>query len=686
MKFKKVAIKNIRSYKQQTIEFPEGSLLIAGDVGSGKTSILLAIEYALFGLQPGQKGSSLLRINETTGEVALEFQLGEREIIIERKLKRSSKGISNEYASITIDGEKIESSITEIKARIVDLIGYPTELIKRNNALYRYTVYSPQEQMRQIILEDAETRLTILRHIFGIDKYKRIRENLSILLNTLRIEIKLLQTEVRTIEQDRVDIAQKEQDIQEHTKKIKGKEVELNKKITEREALERELATLNEKLEERRILEQELEKTSIMILTRNEGIATITREHDEIERSIREQTERFDTKSYNALIETLAITHKEYDDLTTNYLVITSKLKALEKEQHTLNEKRERIFTIDICPTCLQDVSTHHKHNILNEAETQMASIKREHASLTEAVDNLSYRKNEIKQIRETLEEKRRNLEILRAKEEYLEKAITKRSQLEKQRQAFENDRSLLTNHFETLKANISQFSSFDTQYKRKQLEVKNAALAEKNTEIEIAEGKKELEFASHDLSRVQQTLLKKEIMRKTLTDRTDLHTWLSSNFLNLIEFTERNVLLKLRHEFSHLFRKWFLMLIAENTLDTHIDESFTPIIVQGEVEMDYQFLSGGERTAVALAYRLALNQTINSVLSRLKTRSIIILDEPTDGFSEMQILKMRDIFGELDIEQLIIVSHEQKIEGFVDNIIRISKEENISKLDTPSP
>ena len=46
---------------------------------------------------------------------------------------------------------------------------------------------------------------------------------------------------------------------------------------------------------------------------------------------------------------------------------------------------------------------------------------------------------------------------------------------------------------------------------------------------------------------------------------------------------------------------------------------------------MDYDFLSGGERTAAALAYRLALNQTINSILSKIKTRGIIILDEPTD-------------------------------------------------------
>jgi len=79
------------------------------------------------------------------------------------------------------------------------------------------------------------------------------------------------------------------------------------------------------------------------------------------------------------------------------------------------------------------------------------------------------------------------------------------------------------------------------------------------------------------------------------------------------------------------------------------------------------------------LAYRLALNQIINSFLSKIKTRNLVILDEPTDGFSEQQLDKMRNVLDQLNTEQLIIVSHEQKIEGFVENIIRFKKENGIS-------
>ena len=54
MIIKKIKLENIRSYENTEVEFPSGSIVLAGDIGSGKTSILLGIEFALFGLQPGQ--------------------------------------------------------------------------------------------------------------------------------------------------------------------------------------------------------------------------------------------------------------------------------------------------------------------------------------------------------------------------------------------------------------------------------------------------------------------------------------------------------------------------------------------------------------------------------------------------------------------------------------------------------
>src|SRR3990172_5608666 len=132
MKLDKIILENIRSYKSQQVDFPDGSTLLSGDIGSGKTSVLLGIEFALFGLQPGQKGSSLLRNGENSGGVVLEFEVDGKKIKIERKLKRG-KSVSQEECFLTANGGRKETSVTELKNFVLNLLTYPLEFSKKQN-------------------------------------------------------------------------------------------------------------------------------------------------------------------------------------------------------------------------------------------------------------------------------------------------------------------------------------------------------------------------------------------------------------------------------------------------------------------------------------------------------------------------------------------------------------------------
>jgi len=42
----------------------------------------------------------------------------------------------------------------------------------------------------------------------------------------------------------------------------------------------------------------------------------------------------------------------------------------------------------------------------------------------------------------------------------------------------------------------------------------------------------------------------------------------------------------------------------------------------------------------------------------------------------------MRDVLTQMKTEQLILVSHEAKIESFVENIIKLKKENNITQIE----
>lgn len=679
MKLIRLHVKNIRSYENQELIFPEGAVLLSGNVGSGKTTLLLAIEYALFGLQAGQKASSLLRNNADEGSVTLECEIDGNNVFIERGLKRDKRAIVSDYAILGINGNKGEYSITELKSKILQLLGYPSELLKKTNLLYKYTIYTPQEQMKQIVLEDFETRLSTIRTVFGVEKYRFIKENLSIVINNIKEEIKSLQIESKILEQEKGILQEKKQIVSMLEKRKEEAESSIAQKQKLRRIIEKESANIEGKIKEREHFEKEIEKTSILLNSKKESISLIDKELPDLKKTLSENP-AFDTEEYRNLIARIADRKASIESVHSAYLALLSKIHSLEENKSIFLEKKQRIFSISFCPTCLQNVPDVHKHNILNETEARLSEIKKQVQELESNKKAVLVQLSGEKATLEDIEAKKSQMDILKSKSFYIERAKSRISELDKNKIALIGDLSLLEKHLLSLKEEVSSFSRFDAQAKKKLEELKQAFVEEKNAEILRAEINKEIELTLFEISKLNISIQEREAAKARLSNLLELNDWLSNQFLALISFIEIQVLMKLRAEFSKLFSSWFTMIVGDQ-FEIQLDENFTPLIIQKGVEMDYSFLSGGERTAVALAYRLALNQTINSVLSNIKTKDLIILDEPTDGFSEAQIDKIRDVLEQLKVQQLIIVSHEQKVESFVDKVIRIQKEGEVSKI-----
>ena len=184
-------MENIRSYITLDLTLPYGKVLLSGNIGSGKSTILLAIDFALFGLQRTDlSGASLLRNGTDSGSVELYFEIEENKYLIKRTLKRTNSGVVQDAGYIIRNGIKEEKTAIELKQIILELLNYPKDLITKNKSLiYKYTVYTPQEEMKLILLGSKEERLDTLRKVFGVDKYKRIKENVKFLNTRLR-EIK----------------------------------------------------------------------------------------------------------------------------------------------------------------------------------------------------------------------------------------------------------------------------------------------------------------------------------------------------------------------------------------------------------------------------------------------------------------------------------------------------------------
>ncbi len=402
------------------------------------------------------------------------------------------------------------------------------------------------------------------------------------------------------------------------------------------------------------------------------------------------------------LIEQLKIQIKEIEDLNFDELELLkfeNKLKQLKQEKEEINEENIKVsskrnsFVIKIndsedlirkiqhlenCPTCLQNVDISYKRNILDKLNSEIEENKEGIAFMENEkqiiVGKLSKNNLEIS----LLENKIQELNMLKMRMQGLIEKKTRMDEIEENNAQLGNEIVSLNKGILSQETFLLQFNELNEIFEKKQLEFDESMREEKLAEIRFAELRKEIEVFSRYLEDLRKKITNLEVLENKIKYLTELDNWFSQKFSPLISFIEKNVMLKLKSEFSKLFSEWFSMLVSED-FNVRLSDDFTPIIEQKDYELDYSQLSGGERTAIALAYRLSLNQVINSLMSKIKTKDLVILDEPTDGFSDQQLDKMRDVLYQLNATQIIIVSHEQKIEGFVDNVIKFKKVDGIS-------
>jgi DNA repair protein SbcC/Rad50 len=682
MQLKSLTIQNIRSYENQTIHFQKGSTLLSGDIGSGKTTILLAIEFALFGLQPSQKGSSLLKTNQEQARVELTFEIDQQEIIIERSLKKTSKSITQDQSSITINNERFEGSVTEIKSKILKILNYPPEFAKKTNLLYKFTVYTPQEEMKQIVLESGDVRLNTLRHVFGIDKYKRIEENLSILTSRLREKARLFEAIAYDIEDENENLKQKKQELE--NLKIRQTQISEDYKqaLEFRIIKEKLLEEVQEKINQKQILENEKSKSELLIREKQQQVTGFKNNINNIRIQLQEvQKISFSQEEYNALDLRIKFQENKKEELEKELIQIISKLNYEESKKRETESLQNKISHLENCPTCLQEVSEDYKKNITKKTTQEIIQLQNSLTKLSTEKTQLTQQTEIVKKAIEDFKKRKSDLESLKIKIDNMDEKRERILELEKQMNITENDLKLIQKHLETTQKSIEEYSKYNLIYETRNNELIQAKNNENNLAIKKAETNKEIQLTEIQIKEINEKIKKKQEIKKKAEKIKRIESWISNKFLDLILFTEKQIMLSLKQEFSNLFSKWFSSLVSES-LNARLDDNFSPIIEQQGYELDYSFLSGGERTAIALAYRLALNQVINSLLSNIKTSNLVILDEPTDGFSAQQLDKIRDVLSQLNVEQLILVSHEQKIEGFVDHIIRIEKNNGISRVE----
>ena len=166
MHLSRLILRNFKKYRRAEIDFQDGLTGIVGSNGSGKSTIVEAIAWALYGNRASTIKRDLIR-NTRAGdsdlvEVKLTLEMGKRELSIYRAMK--GKGLMPE-ASLSIDGRRVASGTKEVDLELEELlhVGYQD---------FMKTFYARQKDLDNLLREGGTSKREYLLKLLGLDDVK----------------------------------------------------------------------------------------------------------------------------------------------------------------------------------------------------------------------------------------------------------------------------------------------------------------------------------------------------------------------------------------------------------------------------------------------------------------------------------------------------------------------------------
>ena len=327
----------------------KGLFLICGKTGIGKTMILDAMTFALYGKSSGHSRDDFEAMRCTNADfdittfVKLELENNGEYYIFERRLERKRKNLSPSYNLMKKDDDGLWRSLLE-NAKEKDLNRKAEEIIGLEYEQFSQVIVLPQGKFEKLLTSNSDEKEKILTSIFGEDKWQEIAEYLyaevverkdSLKEKKDRIINSLKEENCDSIMQLEELIEQKDMKLKEMESSYKAAGYETKKKelqdllsIAKRfEDLEKAKSRVTE-LEDEEDKYASMEKTASDALRANK-VKELLKEKDNAEKELvkRQQAEK----------DTIEETEKKKEEAS----VISMKLKAFNEKGPEIEEKKK---------------------------------------------------------------------------------------------------------------------------------------------------------------------------------------------------------------------------------------------------------------------------------------------------------------------------------------------------------
>ncbi len=692
----KLQMHNFLSYREpKALDFTSFNLaVLSGDNGVGKSSILEAITWAIWGKTRANSDDSLIFQGEKVCWVELIFEHEKNLYRIFRKReikKRTGQSFlefqtrSSKKANL-LEGANWESiaeaTIKTTNEKIIKILKIPYEIFVNSS-------YLRQGHADEFTSKTASERKDILSEVLDLGYYE---------------ELSAKAREKARISEDKIKlIAFNLEDLQNQIAAKSGVEKSLKEKITilnnltkKKNALKHGLMGLdekrklfdltNEKLDNLREKWQELEKEKAQTMADRENLEL---EIEKIETMLKNKKIILDNFENLKKIEAQ---NERLNEKAEQYQKLTEELRIFDHIKSTLNNNIARIHKISNCPTCLRPMNPKEQKEIIarlkrdfqqtqepelkkllgeikllgySSLEHQKVKLKlRDREIIYEAKQKVDLAENDLKNARGNLAKLSYILEKLKKEEQVIlkdGKALSaKQPELEKVNlawQAKNNELEALDLQildlqtiFGQLKQELKQIEKYASDLKTKEREQKDLAEEEQSfEELALAFGKKGIQAMIIETSLAAIEEEANALLSKITDDRMSLRFITQkekkANSEELIETLE----IQIRDEFG---------------------------------ARDYEMYSDGEAFRINFAIRIALSKLL---ASRAGTHlKFLAIDE---GFGMLDAAGRDDLVAAInsiapDFEKILVITHLQELKDLFPTKIEVTKDQNGSHIE----
>jgi len=669
------------AHSNTKLEFDNDATVFVGDNGAGKSSIIDAITFSLFGEHTRKNNKGLIRRGANQGFARIEFSANGKNYQAIRKI--DSKGTLTAQFAEDVDGKLIPIAEGERKQFGESMTKHVEETLGMDFEKLKIASIVQQGELSSIIKAKPKEFKELLNTIIGIDK-----------LDTALASMRTVQREFRSTIQEKfgyddTQLQLLENKIAEYENESKNAQPKLEQLDVEKKEQELLISKLekqiqNDSTKESQLKDLESRKKEWQEYAKD-VIKSIQNEVAEKEEIVNECKPCFAISKNKNEIES------EINKIQKELSVIESELNDLEKKQVRLEEHEELAEKLVLkdgkCPVC--DSLVDHLKPLFQKKhiEEEIEVIQKKVLELKHEKD--VFEQNTVKLSHE-LEKAKKAETILSThkikNESQLDEIITeikmKVKQMQKIPLTVNSDQlvetATLDSHAKTIYENILSLETstkgFDQQkfleniqsressrHRLSQINQEYGEISGKNKQVKMELDK--LGSTLKELKHVKGYVTELELIQKNVYEREgpvskSLRSW-------ALEIISQ----KASEYLENLNTKIQRISLSEKTRDVNIS------CYSRNAVLDLESLSGGEQVSVALALRLGMSHLLGA-----SNLNFMILDEPTAHLDSERRKSLVNVLSQLinlkednSSMQFIIITHDAEIfdDSSVENIYK---------------